>query len=310
MHYKDYYAALGIPKNADLDQIKKAYRQLAHAYHPDVSKAPDAEARFKDAAQAYATLKDPVKRAAYDQLEPLAPNTEFTPPPQWQEDHSDTWHSFEYMDLDELMAAMGKGGKGAHGPHSPMPINGRDYENTVHISLEDARRGTALTIEVAATEGQRTLQVAIPPGVREGQRVRLRGQGGHGRHGGGNGDLYLRIALKTHPVFRPDRHDLYFDLFLSPWEAALGAEVQVPTLDGAVLLTVPSGTPAGRTLRLRGRGLAKDHSDLFALVHIANPPTLNSQERKLYQELASTSAFNPRSFPLETPHAPHTPHAH
>jgi len=292
MKYKDYYAALGVPRDADLEQIKKAYRKLARTYHPDVSKAPDAEARFKEAAEAYATLKDADKRAAYDQLGQRPIGEEFVPPSQWRHDHESFEQSFEDIDLADLLAAMGRGQHGAQ--RGTMPMAGRDYENTVQISLEDARRGATLKLDLADTAGQRTLEVTIPPGVREGQKLRLRGKGGKGRNGGADGDIYLHIKLAPHPVFRPDRHDLYFDLALSPWEAALGAEVQVPALDGPVMLTVPPGMRSGRKLRLRGRGLS-EHGDLYAIVHIDVPPTLTERERELYLELARVSNFNPRN---------------
>lgn len=300
MKYKDYYAALGVAKDADLEQIKKAYRKLARTNHPDVSKAPGSEARFKEAAEAYATLKNAEKRAAYDELGHPPINEEFVPPSQWRHEHAQDGQSFEDMDLADLLAAMGRGQHA--GPRGQQPLRGQDYENTVELSLEDARRGTALKLNLADRAGERTLEVTIPAGVREGQKLRLRGKGGKGRNGGGDGDIYLHIKLAPHPVFRPDHHDLYFDLALTPWEAALGAELQVPSLDGPVLLTVPPGMRSGRKLRLRGRGLVPDHSDLYAIVHIDVPTTLTERERELYLELARISNFNPRApAPKEKP---------
>ena len=292
--YKDYYAALGVPRGADLDQIKKAYRKLARQHHPDMSKASDAEAKFKDAAEAYATLKDPEKRAAYDELGRQPSGAEFSPPPQWRGAHAAGAGSFDEMDLADLLAAMGRQ-QGARG--RAMPLDGRDLEDTIHISLADAHHGTTLNLSLRDEEGERSLEVRIPPGVVEGQKLRLRGKGGKGRNGGADGDIYLHIAFKPDPVFRADGHDLYFDLVLAPWEAALGAELEVPTLDDPVMLTVPTCSPSGRKLRLRGRGLSNKQGvrgDLYATVRIDIPSTLTERERELYQELAKVSPFNPR----------------
>ncbi len=312
MKYKDYYAVLGVPRDADLDQIKKAYRKLARQHHPDMSKEPNAEAQFKEAGEAYATLKDADKRAAYDQLGKQPIGEEFSPPPQWRQEHGGgnfgNGATFEDIDLSDLFAAMGHGRAGdpRAAQRASMPMHGRDYENTVHIKLEDAHRGTKMNLELADDKGSRTLEVTIPAGVREGQKLRLRGKGGKGRNGGADGDIYLHIALLPHPVFRTDGHDLYFDLTLTPWEAALGAELQVQTLDEPVLLTVPAGTRSGRKLRLRGRGLSngfkvidgdkavRGRGDLYALVHIDIPGALTDRERELYQELANLSTFDPR----------------
>lgn len=300
MKYKDYYETLGVPRDADLDQIKKAYRKLARTHHPDMSKAPDAEARFKEAAEAYATLKDTAKRAAYDELGHPQPGAEFSPPPQWQQDFSAGGQSFEDIDLADLLAAMGRGHRGT--AREAMPMKGRDLEASVTIPLADARHGTTISLSLLDSSGDRVLQVTIPPGTRQDQKLRLRGKGGKGQHGGPDGDIYLHIALAPHAVFRPDGLDLYFDLALAPWEAALGADVEVATLDGPVLLTVPAGTRSGRKLRLRGRGLMDGKSDIYAIVHIDVPATLTEPERALYQKLADLSNFNPRALaPKENP---------
>jgi curved DNA-binding protein len=295
MKYKDYYAVLGVPRDADAEQIKKAYRKLARQHHPDVSKTAGTEAKFKEIGEAYATLKDPVKRAAYDELGRRPAGEEFAPPPHWTHEYASDAQSFEDIDLADLLDALGRRHRGARGP---VPIHGRDYETTVRISLEDAHYGTTLSLNLEDEAGGRTLQVTIPPGVTEGQKLRLRGKGGKGRNGGADGDIYLHITLAPHPVFRADKHDLHFDLPLAPWEAALGAEVEVPTLDGPVVLTVPPHTRAGRKLRLRGRGLANGHGgrgDLYAAVYIDVPATLNERERDLFKQLAGASRFNPRA---------------
>lgn len=296
MKYKDYYAALGVPRDADAETIKKAYRKLAREHHPDVSAAPGAEGRFKEIAEAWQTLKDPDKRAAYDELGRRPAGEDFAPPPQWAREFGGG--SFEDLDLADLLAAFGRGHRrGAH--RTGVPVHGRDYESTVRISLEDAHRGAKLNLQLADEEGgARTLEVTIPPGVSEGQKLRLRGRGGKGRDGGADGDIYLHITLAPHPVFRPDGHDLHLDLALAPWEAALGADVEVPTLDGPLVLTVPPGTRAGRKLRLRGRGLANGRGgrgDLYAVVHIDVPGALTERERELFKELAAASRFDPRA---------------
>jgi curved DNA-binding protein len=295
MKYKDYYEVLGVPRDADLEQIKKAYRKLARDNHPDVSKAKGGEARFKEAAEAYATLKDPEKRKAYDELGRRPAGEEFAPPPQWEQHFGTDMGGFGDIDLEELLGSLGRG-RGA-GRRGPRPVPGQDFESRVEVSLEDASRGTTLTLNVGDDEGSRALEVTIPAGVAEGQRLRLRGKGGKGRNGGEDGDIYLHITLAPHAVFRPEGHDLYFDLLLAPWEAALGAEVEVPTLEGPVVLTVPAGTRAGRKLRVRGRGMGNGkggRGDLYAVATIDVPAKLGDRERELMQELAKVSNFNPR----------------
>ena len=304
MKYKDYYETLGVPRDADLDQIKKAYRKLARENHPDVSKAKGGEARFKEVAEAYATLKDPDKRKAYDELGRRPAGQEFAPPPQWEQHFGTRDGGFGDIDLEELLASLGRGRGGAgRGRGAPRPVDGRDFETTVSLSLEDAHRGTTVKLQVGEGEGARTLEITIPPGVSDGQKLRLKGKGGQGRNGGAEGDIYLHLILAPHPVFRADRHDLYFELQLAPWEAALGAELQVPTLEGPVVLTVPAGTRSGRKLRLRGRGLGNGNAgsggsgsrgDLYAVAVIDVPPTLSDEERELFTKLAKVSSFNPR----------------
>lgn len=295
MKYKDYYAVLGVPRDADEEAIKKAYRKLARKHHPDVSKDPGAEARFKDIAEAYATLKDPEKRAAYDSLGARRSGEEFRPPPDWAQGAASGEDIFADMDLGDLFATLRRG-RGQRRPAGPR--RGRDYEASLQLSLEDAHRGTTVSLDIAHEDGSRTLAVTVPPGATEGQRLRLRGKGGAGSDGGDAGDIYLHITLRPHSLYRVDGHDLYFDLALAPWEAALGADVEVPTLDGPVLLTVPAGSRSGRKLRLRGRGLHTGRGgrgDLYALVRIDVPTSLTPRERELFEELSRTSRFNPRT---------------
>jgi len=218
------------------------------------------------------------------------------PPRGWQYEFAEQGEGYADLDLADLLAAFGRG-RGARQAGGAVPLRGRDYEATLRISLEDAYHGTTVSLDVEHEDGTRTLAVTVPPGVTEGQRLRLRGKGGPGRHGGPAGDIYLHITLAPHPVFRTSGPDLYFDLPLAPWEAALGAEVKVPTPDGEVLLTVPLGTPSGRKLRIRSRGLATGQGgrgDLYAIVQVQIPTTLTDRERELFEELSRGSRFDPR----------------
>ncbi|MEP6792633.1 MAG: DnaJ C-terminal domain-containing protein [Ramlibacter sp.] len=298
MKYKDYYEALGVPRDATLEQIKKAYRKLARENHPDVSKAAGGEEKFKEIGEAYATLKDAEKRKAYDELGRRPAGEEFAPPPDWEQHFGGSPGDFGNVDLEELLSSLGRGRGGGGGARAARPMHGRDFETTVAVSLEDVNRGTTVNLEVGGEDGSRTLEITIPPGVSEGQKLRLKGKGGKGRNGGADGDIYLHLTLAPHAVFRPDGHDLYFDLVLAPWEAALGAEVEVPTLEGAVVLTVPAGTRSGRKLRVRGRGLANgkgERGDLYAIAGIDVPATLTDEERALFKQLAEVSKFDPRA---------------
>ncbi|HEY7944017.1 MAG: DnaJ C-terminal domain-containing protein [Burkholderiales bacterium] len=306
MKFKDYYAILGVQRGASEEEIKKAYRKLARKYHPDVSKEPDAEARFKEMGEAYATLKDPEKRAAYDQLGQQRPGEEFRPPPEWSTQFGDAASAFDEMDLADLFAGLtGRHGHtGRRGATSAM--RGQDYEIAVPISLEDAFHGTHLSLDLTTTEFDeqgrprrvpRIVKARVPKGATEGQSLRLPGQGGKGINGGPAGDVYLNISLRPHRLYRPSGHDLFLDLPLAPWEAGLGAAVEVPTLAGPVNLRVPAGTRAGQQLRLSGRGLPKPQGgagDLYAIAQLAMPPELSERERGLLKEMAAVSTFNPR----------------
>jgi curved DNA-binding protein len=306
MKYKDYYSILGVERDADADAIKKAYRKLAHKYHPDVSKDPKGEEKFKEIAEAYETLKDREKRAAYDQLGTPRPGQEFRPPPGWETQFGGSGMSFDDIDLADLFAGLAGASQRGARQRPGMPVPGQDYEVTAHITLEDAHQGALVDLSLTVPEydaqglvrrAQREFKARIPKGATDGQRLRLPGQGGKGLNGGPSGDLYLNIALHPHPLFRVNGHDLYLDLPLTPWEAALGATVTVPTLGGPVSLKVPPGTSAGRKLRMMKRGLPKPGAgagDLFAIVQIAVPTVLSERERSLFKELANNSTFNPR----------------
>lgn len=304
MKYKDYYGILGVDRSATTEAVKKAYRKLAHKYHPDVSKDPEGEEKFKTVAEAYETLKNPEKRAAYDQLGRHAPGENFRPPPDWGQQHGDPQFSFDDADLADLFAGMA-GGRHPGGGHIRMP--GQDYDVSTRISLADAFHGTevelSLTVPEPDAQGRlhrvpRSFKVRIPKGATDGQRMRLAGRGGKGFNGGRDGDLYLNITLHSHPLFRVSGHDLYLDLPLAPWEAVLGASLEVPTLAGAVRLKVPPNTQAGQQLRLSGRGLPKPQGkaagDLFAIVQIVLPAAASDIERGLFEQLATGSTFNPR----------------
>ena len=312
MKYKDYYATLGVKRDATADEIKKAYRKLAQKHHPDVSKEKGAEEKFKEVAEAYQTLKDPEKRAAYDQLGTgYRPGEEIRPPPDWGKQFGDEapfaqgGFSFDDLDLGDLFESLSSRGRRG-GARAKMAFPGEDYEVTVHLSLEDAYRGTQVDLNLQVPEYDeqgrgrhvpRTIKARIPKGATDGQRLRLRGQGGKGINGGRDGDLYLNIILHPHPLFRPSGHDLYLDLPLAPWEAALGATIEVPTLGGAVNLKVPPATAAGRKLRLGKKGLPKPEGgegDLYAIVQIVNPTVIDATERELFRKLGEASNFNPR----------------
>jgi curved DNA-binding protein len=306
MKYKDYYRVMGVDRKASADEIKNAYRKLARKYHPDVSKEPGAEEKFKELGEAYETLKDAEKRAAYDQLGSHKPGQEFRPPPGWEQQFGDGRFSFGDIDLGDLFAGMTGGMHRARPGGGKIRMPGQDHEVTAHITLEDAYRGTEVDLELTVPEYdeggfprrvRRAFKARIPKGATDGQRLRLPGKGGKGLNGGRDGDLYLNIALHPHRLFRVSGHDLFLDLPLAPWEAVLGTSVQVPTLGGSVRLKIPPGTHAGRQLRLAGRGLPKPHAgegDLYAIVQIAVPTVTSERERALYKELAEASTFNPR----------------
>ncbi len=312
MKYKDYYAILGVKRDAKADEIKKAYRKLAHKFHPDVSKDPKGEEKFKEIAEAYQTLKDSEKRAAYDQLgNAYQAGQEFRPSPEWEKQFrgapgAEGAFSFDDIDLSHLFDALSARARHDTQARSTARIPGQDYEVTVHLSLTDAFRGTQVDLSLGVPEydeqgrvrhAPKTIKARIPKGATDGQRLRLSGQGGKGLNGASSGDLYLNIALHPHPLFRPSGHDLYLDLPLTPWEAALGATIEVPTLDGAVHLKIPPGTTAGRQLRLAKKGLPKPgggEGHLIAIVQIVNPGVLGDRERELFKELGEVSGFNPR----------------
>ncbi len=254
MKYKDYYATLGVGRNATPDEIKKAYRKLARKFHPDVSKEKDAEENFKAVAEAYETLKDAEKRAAYDQLGRHAQGQDFRPPPDWEQHFARGQASFDDIDLADLFAGLGgRGGFRRADPHAP--VAGSDYEASVRVTLEQAFHGTEIQLDVSVPEFDdngvahrvpRVVTVRIPRGVTDGQKLRVPGKGGKGVRGGRAGDLYLDIAVTPHRLFRADGRDLFVDLPLAPWEAVLGASIALPT-PGGNREPQGAGGDAGRT---------------------------------------------------------------
>jgi curved DNA-binding protein len=314
MEFKDYYAALGVARDAGEDEIRKAYRKLARKYHPDVSQEADAEARMRDVNEAKDVLGDPEKRAAYDQLaERVARGGGresgaggFHPPPGWDQgfefrrgphdgpaDHADFSEFFSSM-----FGARGGGGPGVRG-------KGEDHHAAIEIALEDAIRGAerpiSLRAQVVDAQGrprleERTLDVKIPAGVRPGQYIRLAGQGLPGAAGEPPGDLYLEVRIAPHPLWRVEGADLYMTLPVTPTEAALGAQVTVPTPQGArVDVTVPPGARGGMKLRLKERGLpGRTPGHLYLLLEIALPPAATPDARAAYERLAQAAPFDPR----------------
>ncbi len=313
MKFVDYYETLGVARDASQDEIRKAYRKLAHQTHPDVAGTPDAEDKFKAISVAYATLKDPEKRAAYDALGQQRPGEDFVPPHQWRDAHGAgmgdfTGADFSEMDLADLLAAFAAA-RQAHagdGTHTGG-IRGQDIEVLFPVTVAQVYSGAdtqvALMLPERDAQGrlhrrERSFQVYIPKGAVDGQRLRLAGQGAPGFQGGPKGDLYLILQLAPHPVYRVSGRDVYLDMPLAPWEAALGAEVEIPTPGGAVSLHVPPATAAGRQFRLAGRGLPgagkAPAGHLYAIASIVLPARLSEKERELFEALAAASRFRPR----------------
>src|SRR5437762_6123939 len=264
----------------------------------DVSKEPNAKEKFQEVSEAYETLRDKEKRAAYDSLGSHRPGQDFRPPPDWFDrfgsGRAEDLRDIDLSDLFEQMGIFGRAGTRRGGFGRNLPIPGEDYEAPVRITLEEAARGTEREFQIDG----KSLRARIPKGAVDGQRLRLRGKGGAGMNGGPAGDLYLQIALEPHPLFRARGHDLEIEVPIAPWEAALGAEVEVPTLEGRVTMKVPPGTKGGQKLRLGGKGLPKPGGgagDLYAVLDIVVPGTLTDREKKLYEELRDSSRFNPRT---------------
>jgi len=316
--FKDYYETLGVTRSATADEIRKTYRRLARKYHPDVNKSPDAENKFKEIAEAYEVLGDPQKRKKYDDFgSDYREGDEFRPPPGWENVSYQFYGSphgahggpsaagFSPEDLggfsdffETLFGGAGDMGGAFH------RARGEDHEAGMTVSLDEAFHGAKKTISLQTARvdengrvqrQSRTYNVRIPPGTVDGMRIRLAGQGGAAFGQGAAGDLYLRVSIAQHPVFKCSGRDLEVKVPVAPWEAALGARVNVPTMEGRAALTIAPGAQGGQRFRLKGKGFpGRPPGDLFATVEIVVPKSLSTEERRLFEELAKVSSFRPR----------------
>ena len=304
--YKDYYQVLGVPRSASAEDISKAFKKLAREHHPDLNAGnAGAEEKFKEVNEAYEVLKDPEKRKLYDRLGPdWQHGQQFQGAPGFENfrfNFSGGNGASGFSDFFEMVFGQAAGKQGGFGPDpfggfAARGRRGRDSEAEFAVSLEDAVKGGRKTFSLTGPNGERTLEVNIPSGIREGAKLRLVGQGNPAPSGGMPGDLFLRIRFAPHPHFHVDENDLLYELPLTPWEAALGAKARIPTLEGEVELTIPPNSSSGRKFRLRGKGLGvgAGRGDLFAGVRIVLPEESTDKERKLWEELAAASAFQPR----------------
>jgi curved DNA-binding protein len=315
MDYKDYYKTLALERTASQDDIKRAFKKLVRKYHPDVNTSADAaaaEAKFKEVNEAYEVLKDPEKRAAYDQLGAnWQAGQSARPPPEWNEgfeysgDGSGQADRAAFSDyFEDLFGDRHRPGAGSHTTRE-FHAHGQDHHAKIVIDLKEAYDGGTRDFTLRAPEvdasghvvlRERTVRVKIPKGVAEGQHIRLVGQGAPGMGQGKPGDLFLEVALRPDPMFRVEGRDIYFDLPITPWEAALGARVTAPTPDGKVGLTVPPNAQSGKKLRLKGRGIpGSPAGDLYAVLKIVVPPASTNKERQLYEQMAREMDFDPRA---------------
>ncbi|WP_303905291.1 DnaJ C-terminal domain-containing protein [Thiohalomonas denitrificans] len=319
MEYKDYYKILGVKRDASQDEIKRAYRKLARKYHPDVSKEANAEERFKELGEAYEVLKDPEKRAAYDRLgSNWQSGQDFRPPPGWDSGFEFSGGGFtgarggegDFSDFFENMFGAGSPFGGGFrqrtgGARGGFRVRGEDHHAKVTIRLEDAYHGGEKLIRLDSPQVDhqgrvvtttRSLRVRIPPGVTEGRQIRLPKQGSPGTAGGEAGDLYLEVHFEPHSLYHPEGKDLYLNLPITPWEAALGAKVKVPTLGGRVGMSIPAGSRSGQKLRLRGRGIpGKPPGDQYVILEIMTPPADTDAKRDFYKKMALEMPFDPRA---------------
>ena len=305
MEFRDYYQVLGVARDASADDIKRAYRKLARKYHPDVSKVADAEQRMKEVNEANAVLSDPERRAAYDQLgRHYRPGQDFHPPPDWDAGFEFRTGGFggDGGDFSDFFSSLF--GQAGHARRPHFHARGEDHHAKILIDLEDAYHGATREVTLHSPQfdahghlatRERTLQVRIPKGVRDGQHIRLAGQGMPGAGGGRAGDLYLEVHFRPHSRYRVDGRDVYETVPVAPWEAALGASIEVPTPGGPVTVRVPTGSQTGRKLWLKGRGIpAAAPGDLYLVLEVVLPPADTDAARRLYETMARELAFDPR----------------
>ncbi len=308
MQFKDYYKTLGVEPGASAEDIKRAYRKLARKYHPDVSKETNAEARFKEIGEAYEALKDPEKRAQYDQVRQSGwrQGQEFRPPPGWGQGQSQSWQTGTdgqgfsgFSDFFEsLFGGLGASGfgNGRRQGGARMRARGRDVNASVEIDLKTAYAGGVQRLNLGGSGGSRSLNVSIPAGVTEGRQIRLSGQGEPGMGGGEAGDLYLEVHLRPHRLFEVHGRDVHLTVPVAPWEAALGKRLAVPTLGGQVEIDIPAGSSSGKRLRLKGRGLpGQPPGDQYVILKVVVPAAGSARARELYQALEKEQAFDPRA---------------
>jgi len=309
----DYYADLGVSRTASPDEIKRAYRELAKKYHPDRNpNDPTAEAKFKQVQQAYSILKDTKKRADYDRFGEAGVGNVSTGPQGQRVYQWGGGSAVNVEDLEDLFSAMGRGsehpsvfdelfGSKTRSRGAPRPQPGRDEERSVDLSFDQAIHGATLTLRLNTPSDGRSesLEVKIPPGVNDGQKIRLRGKGQPGFQGGQPGDLLLACRIRPHPYFRRQGADILLDVPISITEAALGAKIEVPTIEGRASVSIPAGMAGGAKLRLAGRGVRKqggqDRGDQFIVIQIVTPPTLSEQQRALFEQLKKLDTFDPRA---------------
>lgn len=313
MEFKDYYDILGVDTNADKAAIKKAYRRLARKFHPDVSTEKDAENNFKEVSEAYEVLGNDERRTEYDELRKYGRKGEsFTPPPGWK-GHTQGDFDTRNGDFSDFFANLFGGGfaersrssRGFDSSEDFYSSRGQDIEIDLPVFLEETMRDERKTIEYRlpkyeaegpAKEIRKTLKVKIPKGVQDGERIRLKGQGGPGFGQGADGDLYLRIKLVPHPLFDAVGHDLHLTLPIAPWEAALGISVVVPTLDSKINLTIPPQSQTGQRMRVKNKGLYSrtGKGDLYVILKVVMPEKMDEQTKQLWQQLQQQVKFDPR----------------